>query len=81
MPNVKTLDAATRHLALALACLIGEQRSACYLHLRQARAYGVSDDEIMQLVQLAIPAVGLWRASAFAREVADFLAGRGPLSC
>jgi len=39
----------------------------------------VSDDEIMQLVYLAIPALGLWRASAFAREIADFLAGRGQL--
>jgi alkylhydroperoxidase/carboxymuconolactone decarboxylase family protein YurZ len=74
MQNLKALDPRTRHLALALACLIGERRSDCRLHIRYARDLGVTSDEIMHLAYLSIPAIGLWRAAAAARDVAEFLA-------
>ena len=74
MRNIPELDPRTRHLALALAYLIGEQRSNCELNIRYAQNLGVTSDEILQLVYLSIPAMGLWRAVAAARDVAEFLA-------
>ena len=74
MRNIPELDPRTRRLALALAYLIGEQRSNCELNIRYAQNLGVTSDEIMQLVYLSIPAMGLWRATAAAREMAEFLA-------
>ena len=69
----RTRSSYTR-LALALAYLIGEQRSNCQLNIRYAQNLGVTSDEIMQLVYLSIPAMGLWRATAAPREMAEFLA-------
>ena len=75
MRNIKSLDPRTRHLLLALVYLIGEQRSNYQLHIRYAQELGVTCDEIMQLVYLSTGAIGLWRATAAARDVAEFLAG------